>query len=96
MILHSLVSVRHRNLAQCVVSCEIGRREQDFQVHHIVYDDLGDCKEFINVLSIIIDEKGGIGRTWKSVGSDESQLRVHPTMGLYLAASAFAKLFTAV
>lgn len=33
--------------------------------------------------------------TWKSVGSDVSQLRVQPTTGLKRAASMLAKLLTA-
>ena len=48
--------------------------------------------------------RGGVGvvvagtewkHTVKSVGSDVSQLLVHPTMGLNLAASSLAKSFTA-
>ncbi len=51
-----------------------------FEIHHIINDHLQDLCPITNAPSFIR------ARTTKSVGSDESQLLVHPTVGLNLPA----------
>ena len=58
------------------------------EVHHIVHNDLG------NTQHCAINRNWFCVRTWKSVGSDASQLLVQPTMGLNRAARLFANLLT--
>lgn len=89
MILHSGVGVRNSNFTQRRVPGESFRVKENFQVHHIVNDNLDfSLVEVWKVPTMRL--------TVKSVGSDVSQLRVQPTTLLKRPASNLAKPLTAL
>ena len=81
VVYSSVVRMGGRNVAQRLVPGQIGRHEEDLEVHHVVNDNLGSCVNEAVPSNIRI-----VCPTWKSVGSAESQLRVQPTIGLNLPA----------
>jgi hypothetical protein len=85
VILYRGIGVCLGNLSKCRISCEVCRVEEDLEVHHVVNDDLNakESSKFPRPIS-------SYQRTWKSVGSEVSQLRVQPTTGLNRAASIVA------
>lgn len=68
------------------VSGQVFRLEQDFQVHHVVDDNLLLLRKAL---------LRGISRRTSKTGSGESQLRVQPTMGLKRPARSLANALTA-
>jgi hypothetical protein len=82
--------MRYGNIAQCRVTCETINNPKNFEIHHVVDDDLKRGVISVAANFFLVE------RTVKSVGSEVSQLRVHPTVGLNLAARSAANALTAV
>lgn len=89
LIVNCFICMRNCYLTQRVIPGKVGRNEEDIKVHHIVDDDLYQGSLFSLILQRCFERI-----TVKSVGSDVSQLRVHPTVGLNRAARSLAKALT--
>lgn len=40
MVFHGRISMRDSYVPKCLIACEVRRHEQNFEIHHIVNDDL--------------------------------------------------------
>lgn len=83
------IRVGSTNRPKSIIAGKISGMEQNFEIHHIVDNDLDSMRHDVKYF------QQDIILTWKS-GSGASQLLVHPTMGSKRFASSLAKLFIAV
>jgi hypothetical protein len=91
MVYYRRICVLPGYLSQSVVTRKISRRKQDFEIHHVIDDDL-------RIWNTIGSCTGGIIYRAPTVkfGAALSQLLVQPTRGLNLAANRLAKELTAL